>query len=141
MPILRFECGIGINWVDHPPVFLLSQTLFYHSLSPQTIFGVVWSMFWGKMSILTFSASTLDVSRHMFMGIIGEPDHLERFGCFLLSYVFIGSCYSYLQLVRLNKMDFNRSGAHYNPKFDYFLTLGNGKKWIPTTKEVPNHME
>ena len=19
MPILRFECGIGINWVDHPP--------------------------------------------------------------------------------------------------------------------------
>ena len=20
MPILRFECGIGINWVDHPPI-------------------------------------------------------------------------------------------------------------------------
>ena len=27
MPILRFECGIGINWVDHPPNYdhLLSQ--------------------------------------------------------------------------------------------------------------------
>ena len=22
MPILRFECGIGINWVDHPPKLL-----------------------------------------------------------------------------------------------------------------------
>ena len=67
-------------------VFLLSQALFYHSLSPQTIFGVVWSMLCGKMSISTFSASTLDVSRHMFMGIMGEPDHLERFGCFLCVY-------------------------------------------------------
>ena len=26
MPILRFECGIGINWVDHPPqLFLFSS--------------------------------------------------------------------------------------------------------------------
>lgn len=43
-------------------------------------------MLWGKMFISTFPASTLDVSRHTFMGIMGEPDHLERSGCFLCVY-------------------------------------------------------
>ena len=27
MPILRFECGIGLNWVDHPPDFKQSYNI------------------------------------------------------------------------------------------------------------------